>query len=618
VAKLTLDDLSNITGNEQSAITTINNNSAAIEAAIENTLSRDGTTPNSMGADLDMNSNDLLNVKDIDVQTITADTIESADYTQDGISITTLLLDWEGPWTASTAYLVGDLVQSLGSSFICIQAHSSTVTDQPPVGAQWETYWNLVAQKGDQGTVASPGSSTDMAVVRFDGTLGNSIQNSVVTISDTGAIATPVVTISDAGAITAPGLTVSAAGAIATPGITISAVGAVAPTANDAGALGTSTLSFADLFLAELGVINWNNGATTLAQRAAGALPGVSIGGAGNVGVEIGRADNVASTPFIDFHSGATSTDYDVRLIANGGTGSDGGGTLTVTAANVNMGTSAPLTVGSIELGAASDTTITRTGAGSIAVEGNTIYRAGGTDVPVADGGTGVSSLTAYAVLCGGTTSTGAVQSIASVGTAGTILTSNGAGALPTFQTPAASGMALLTSGTVSSAATLDLVLTSYTAYRGLIFYLTRFLPATDDVDLWMRVSTNGGSSYDSGASDYVYAGLGTDSGNTQRGSASSAAAQILLTSGTSQRRVDSTTSRGVHAVIDLFGQTSTTLLPRVGFRTFAGAQDADNTSMTWMNGEGMRATAQDTDAVRFLFSSGNISSGTYAVYGLN
>jgi hypothetical protein len=37
-------------------------------------------------------------------------------------------------------------------------------------------------------------------------------------------------------------------------------------------------------------------------------------------------------------------------------------------------------------------------------------------------------------VLCGGTTSTGAHQSIASVGTSGQVLTSNGAGALPTFQ----------------------------------------------------------------------------------------------------------------------------------------------------------------------------------------
>lgn len=57
-----------------------------------------------------------------------------------------------------------------------------------------------------------------------------------------------------------------------------------------------------------------------------------------------------------------------------------------------------------------------------------------GTDIDVADGGTGRSSHTAYAVICGGTTSTAAQQSIASVGAAGEVLTSNGAGALPTFQ----------------------------------------------------------------------------------------------------------------------------------------------------------------------------------------
>lgn len=56
----------------------------------------------------------------------------------------------------------------------------------------------------------------------------------------------------------------------------------------------------------------------------------------------------------------------------------------------------------------------------------------------VGGGGTGVTSNTAYAVLCGGTTSTGAIQSIAGVGTSGQVLTSNGAGALPTFQTNAA------------------------------------------------------------------------------------------------------------------------------------------------------------------------------------
>ena len=60
--------------------------------------------------------------------------------------------------------------------------------------------------------------------------------------------------------------------------------------------------------------------------------------------------------------------------------------------------------------------------------------------LPVANGGTGVASATAYALLAGGTTSTGAFQSLASVGTTGQILTSNGAGALPTFQAAAGGG----------------------------------------------------------------------------------------------------------------------------------------------------------------------------------
>jgi Phage tail repeat like len=56
--------------------------------------------------------------------------------------------------------------------------------------------------------------------------------------------------------------------------------------------------------------------------------------------------------------------------------------------------------------------------------------------LPVANGGTGAASVTAYAPLFGGTTSTGAFQS-GTVGTAGQVLTSNGAGALPSFQAAA-------------------------------------------------------------------------------------------------------------------------------------------------------------------------------------
>jgi hypothetical protein len=61
MAKLTLSDLSTLT-NDSSAVTAINSNSALIETALENTLSRDGTSPNAMNANLDMNSNRILNL----------------------------------------------------------------------------------------------------------------------------------------------------------------------------------------------------------------------------------------------------------------------------------------------------------------------------------------------------------------------------------------------------------------------------------------------------------------------------------------------------------------------------------------------------------------------------
>jgi hypothetical protein len=59
--------------------------------------------------------------------------------------------------------------------------------------------------------------------------------------------------------------------------------------------------------------------------------------------------------------------------------------------------------------------------------------------LPVANGGTGVTTLTtAYGVLAAGTTATGALQNIGT-GTSAQVLTSNGSGALPTFQDAAAS-----------------------------------------------------------------------------------------------------------------------------------------------------------------------------------
>lgn len=60
-----------------------------------------------------------------------------------------------------------------------------------------------------------------------------------------------------------------------------------------------------------------------------------------------------------------------------------------------------PLYATTIELGHATDTTLARASAGDVNIEGNIIYRAGGTDVPVTDGGSGAGTFTDGGVLLG-------------------------------------------------------------------------------------------------------------------------------------------------------------------------------------------------------------------------
>ena len=94
---------------------------------------------------------------------------------------------------------------------------------------------------------------------------------------------------------------------------------------------------------------------------------------------------------FYDANGTQAISQLGTMAIARGGTGATSA-SAALTALGVGTGDS-PQFLG-INVGAASDTTITRTGAGVIAVEGSVIYKAGGTDVPVADGGTGLGSYT--------------------------------------------------------------------------------------------------------------------------------------------------------------------------------------------------------------------------------
>lgn len=243
-----------------------------------------------------------------------------------------------------------------------------------------------------------PSSGTDERVLRYDGT-GFVLQSSPVGISDTGAV---------------------------------TGTAAITPASNDGGALGSATLSYSDLFLASGAVVNWNNGDVTLTHSAntlafAGASNGynfdgnVSVGDGNNYfrlsGTSPGwvvdnqdewvydRTNNIwkptiataivmqltaasLSPGVSDAQAlGTTSLMWADLFLASGAvinwnngnvTLTHAAGTLTLAGATSwSMGTSLALTVGTIELGAAADTTLARSAAGEVTIGGTLIKKVG-------------------------------------------------------------------------------------------------------------------------------------------------------------------------------------------------------------------------------------------------
>ena len=131
--------------------------------------------------------------------------------------------------------------------------------------------------------------------------------------------------------------------------------------------------------------------------------------------------------------------------ITDGGTGAS---SATAAASALGVGTEDSPQFTAVNVGHASDTTLARASAGDISVEGNTVYRAGGTDVAVADGGTGASTATAGFDALAPMTTVGDIMYGGSSGTGtrlaastdGHVLTATGAGSAPAWEALPASG----------------------------------------------------------------------------------------------------------------------------------------------------------------------------------
>jgi hypothetical protein len=142
---------------------------------------------------------------------------------------------------------------------------------------------------GGSGDVSGPGSSTDDAIATWDGTGGDTLQNTGVTI--VGDVVTANAFIPTSSTATGNRFYLPAADTI---GFSIGGSGelqltntALSPISNDGLALGVAnTNMWADLFLANGGVINFNNGSVTITNTGTNALAmngiNLSNGGGGS------------------------------------------------------------------------------------------------------------------------------------------------------------------------------------------------------------------------------------------------------------------------------------------------------------------------------------------------
>ncbi len=230
--------------------------------------------------------------------------------------------------------------------------------------------------------------------------------------------------------------------------------------------------------------------------------------------------------------------------------------------------------------------------------------------VEVASGGQGNSSLTAYAVVCGGTTSTGATQSIASAGTSGQVLTSNGAASLPTFQAAAGGGsLVLIETITASSDASLDFKTGIDSTYTNYLIKLVDILPATDGASLYLKVSDDAGSTWKSGTAYTSGVNSNAFNSTTLTNANVNGGAQFQITA-----TVDTSVGIGIGMSLYLFDISNGNTFNLSGSAVFTRQADTITSYETIV---GYYSTAITVTGLQLIMSAGNVASGSASLYGI-
>lgn len=170
-------------------------------------------------------------------------------------------------------------------------------------------------------------------------------------------------------------------------------------------------------------------------------------------------------------------------------------------------------------------------------------------------------------------------------------------------------GLVFLASSDFSSDATADFTAFDAGLYDKYVFVLQNVIPATDDVKFYLRTSTDGGSSFDSGASDYRTSFARAFSGSVF--AENNTAGQVSFFGGINigSDAGESGISGEIHVIAPHLAADT--------HMTWSLIATAANGTPIFSSGGGMREDASDVDAVRILFSSGNIESGTITMYGM-